>query len=139
MRLTHDDALARLAGHHHAVLATVHATRGVDLVPVVFALDAEGHVGIPVDTVKPKQSKDLQRITNLEADPRASLLAEHWDDDWSRLWWVRAELRWEPEPTPELIESLSELLAGRYVQYRDRPFARVLVLRMVGLSGWSAE
>ena len=33
---------------------------------------------------------------NLEADPRATLLVEHWDrSDWSRLWWVRAELRWQ--------------------------------------------
>lgn len=139
MRLTDDDSRARLAAHHHAVLATLHATRGVDAVPVAFALDADGFVGIPVDTVKPKQSKDLQRIRNVEADPRATLLAEHWDDDWSRLWWVRAELRWESEPDAQRVDALAELLAGRYSQYRDRPFARVLVFRLVGLSGWSAE
>lgn len=139
MRLTDDDARARLAAHHHAVLATVHATRGVDAVPVVFALDDDGFVGIPVDTVKPKQSNDLQRIRNVEADPRATLLAEHWDDDWSRLWWVRAELRWEPEPDSPRVDALAELLAGRYSQYRDRPFAQVLVFRMVGVTGWSAE
>lgn len=138
MRLTDDDARARLAAHHHAVLATVHPTRGVDAVPVVFALDDDGFVAIPVDTVKPKQSNDLQRIRNVEADPRATLLAEHWDDDWSRLWWVRAELRWEPEPDAPRVDALAELLAGRYTQYRDRPFAQVLVFRMVGVTGWSA-
>lgn len=138
MRLTADDALARLAAHPHAVLSTVHATRGVDAVPVVFALDAQGRIAIPVDTVKPKQSNDLQRIRNLEGDPRAALLADHWDTDWSRLWWVRAELRWEPEPDPMLTDAFAARLAERYPQYRDTPFARVLIFRIKGLTGWSA-
>src|SRR5256885_5647014 len=50
----------------------------------------DGYVGVPIDRVKPKASLRLQRERNLEADPRATLLVEHWDrSDWSRLWWVR--------------------------------------------------
>ena len=96
MRLTEDEARARLAAHDHGVLCTVHAERGVDAVPVVYVVDDDGYVGVPVDPVKPKASSRLQRERNLEADPRATLLVEHWDrDDWSQLWWVRAELRWQ--------------------------------------------
>ena len=124
--------------HDHGVLCTLHAERGVDAVPVAYVLDAEGYVGVPVDLVKPKASTRLQRERNLEADPRATLLAEQWHrDDWSQLWWVRAELQWQGDDA-DRATTLAELLAEKYPQYRDQPFARVLVLRVVGLTGWSA-
>jgi PPOX class probable F420-dependent enzyme len=140
VRLADEEARTRLATADHAVLCTRNPARGVDAVPVAFAVDGDGYVGIPVDRVKPKRSLRLQRERNLEADPRATLLAEHWDpDDWSRLWWVRAELRWVADPDPSRARALAALLAARYPQYRDQPFERVLVLRIVGLSGWSAR
>lgn len=137
MRLSEDDALARLAAHDHAVLCTSNPERGIDAVPVCFATD--GHdLGIPIDSVKPKASSRLQRERNLVSDPRATLLVEHWDPvDWSQLWWVRVNLLWEPD-AGERATTLAALLADRYRQYRDQPFARVLVLQIVGVSGWSA-
>src|SRR5213075_424172 len=129
----------RLEAHDHAILCTVHAGRGVDAVPVAYAVDDDGYVGVPVDQVKPKASLRLQRERNLEADPRATLLVEHWDrDDWSELWWVRAELRYLAEPPPERVSDLAPRLAARYPQYRDQPFTRVLVLRILSVSGWAA-
>lgn len=139
MRLDEAESRARLAAADHGVLATRHSTRGVDAVPVVFALDGDV-LGIPVDTVKPKTSTRLQRERNLEADPRATLLVDHWDpDDWSRLWWVRAMLRWEPDPSSTVTEALATALAQRYVAYAGRPFASILVLRLVAVSGWAAR
>jgi len=138
MRLTDDEARARLAAHDHGTLCTVHAGRGADAVPVAYAVD-DGHVGIAVDLVKPKSSTRLQRERNLEADPRATLLVDHWDrDDWARLWWVRAQLHFLGDAT-DRQEGLAARLAQRYPQYRARPFARVLVLRIVGVSGWAAS
>ena len=138
MRFSDDEALARLAVHDHGVLCTVHAERGVDAVPVAYAVDGDGYVGIPVDRVKPKASMRLQRERNLDADQRATLLVEHWDgDDWSQLWWVRAELRYEPHEAR--ATALAALLAARYEQYVDQPFERVLVLRIVAVTGWSAR
>jgi hypothetical protein len=140
MRLAEDDARARLASHDHGILCTIHAARGVDAVPVAYVVDEENYVGVPVDLVKPKASTRLQRERNLEADPRATLLVEQWDrDDWSRLWWVRAELRWQAEGVADKAADLAAALAGRYPQYRDEPFARVLVLCVVGLAGWAAD
>ena len=140
MRLAGLEALARLAAHDHGVLCTVHSERGVDAVPVVYAIDDDGYVGVPVDTVKPKESLRLQRESNLEADPRATLLVEHWDrDDWSRLWWVRAELRWLDDADTARVEHLAGLLADRYRQYEDRPFARILVFTLVEAVGWSGD
>jgi putative heme iron utilization protein len=139
MRLDEATALARLREHDHAVLATLHPERGVDTVPVVYAVDDAGYVGVPIDRVKPKASVQLQREANLDADPRASLMAQCWDrDDWARLWWVRVELRWEGSEH-ERADVLADLLALRYPQYRDKPFARVLVFRIDSISGWSAS
>ena len=139
MRLAEDEARARLAARDHGILCTVHAERGVDAVPVAYVVDDDGYVGVPVDRVKPKSSSRLQRERNLEADPRATLLVEHWDPrDWSRLWWVRAELRWQGDADVGRAAALATLLAGRYPQYRDQPFDRVLVLRIVGVGGWAA-
>lgn len=138
MKLNETQAWERLAAHDHAVLATAHPRRGVDAVPVVYAVD-DGHIGIPIDTVKPKASTRLQRERNLEADPRATLLIDHWDPvDWSRLWWVRAELRWTGDQSTARAARLAELLAERYPQYVGQPFARVLVLRVHRVTGWSA-
>jgi PPOX class probable F420-dependent enzyme len=138
MRLAEDEARARLAAHDHGILCTIHVERGIDAVPVVFAVDDDGFVGVPVDRVKPKASLRLQRERNLESDPRATLLVEHWDrDDWSQLWWVRAELRWHADAA-ERAAALAVALAGRYPQYRDQPFARVLVLRLERVTGWAA-
>jgi hypothetical protein len=138
MRLAEDEARARLAAHDHGILCTVHDQRGVDAVPVAYAVDEDGYVGVPVDRVKPKSSTHLQRERNLMADRRATLLVEHWDrDDWSRLWWVRAELHWQGDAAGR-EGALAARLAGRYPQYGDQPFVRVLVLRIVGVVGWAA-
>lgn len=140
MKLTEHEALTRLAAHDHGILCTLHAERGVDAVPVVYAVDGEGSVGVPIDDVKPKSSSRLQRVRNLEADRRASLLIEYWDrDDWSNLWWVRAGVRWCDDPDEARADALAALLAERFVQYRDRPFARMLVFDVVDIAGWAAS
>ncbi len=85
-------------------------------------------------------STRLQRERNLEADPRATLLIEHWDaDDWTRLWWVRAELAWQPEAGADRAAALAAALAGRYPQYHDQPFSHVLAFRIIGIAGWSGH
>ena len=65
--------------------------------------------------MKPKLAGQTQREHNLEADPRAELLVEHWDrDEWSRLWRVRAELRWEPAPTQRRADEVAARLAEAF-------------------------
>jgi hypothetical protein len=139
VRLSEGEARARLADHVHGVLCTLHPERGPDPLPVVYALSDDGHVGVPIDRVKPKVRTRLQREENLGSDPRASLLIEHWDaEDWSRLWWVRAHLRHVPDPSPALTEDLAARLSRTVPQYAGRPFHRLLVCRVVDVSGWSA-
>ena len=138
MKLPADEARRRAAGGDHGVLATLHPTRGVDTVPAAFVIDGD-LVAIPIDQVKPKASTDLQRSRNLDADPRASLLCEHWDPaDWSRLWWVRITLRRSDEPAAVVVE-LEAGLRHRYPQYESAPFPAILTFRIVEITGWSAS
>ena len=138
MRLTPDDARQRLVAHDHGVLSTLHTVRGIDSVPVVYAV--EGNLlGIPIDTVKPKLSTNLQREANAAADPRATLLVDHWNrDDWSNLWWVRVHLTAVKNPDPDATSRLADALASRYPQYADKPFARIMVFEIASMTGWSA-
>lgn len=139
MRLDADDARSRLTQQVHGVLCTLHPRRGPDPLPVVYAV-RDGQVGVPVDRIKPKASSRLQREANLEADPRAALLIEQWDpDDWSRLWWVRSELAYEASPAASLVDDLAARLADTVPQYADMPFHRVLVFRIVSVTGWAAS
>ena len=136
MRLSRSDALVRLGAADHGVLATVDPERGVAAVPACFALDGR-RLAVPVDTVKAKASADLRRTRNLAADPRAAFLCEGWDaEDWTRLWWVRADLHLVPAITGDRL--LEGLLRGRYPQYRERAFERLLVFDIVEVVGWAA-
>lgn len=139
MRLSPQEARARLAAEVHGVLCTLHPERGPDPLPVVFAVSDDGFVGVPVDAVKPKSSTRLRREDNLTADPRAALLVEHWDPaDWSRLWWVRAHLEYVVDPPQSVIDDLTDRLSCAVPQYAGKPFHRLLVCRIVAVSGWAA-
>lgn len=138
MHLERSEALRRASAADHGILATLHASRGADLVPACFAI-RDDRLAIPVDSVKPKGSTALGRIRNLERDPRATLLVEHWDsDDWSRLWWVRLLLARSAESPAELA-LLERALRDRYAQYAGAPFLEILTFRIDHVSGWAAS
>lgn len=137
MHLDRAEALRRAAAADHGVLATLHEPRGADLVPACFAIDGD-RLAVPIDSVKPKGSTALGRIRNLERDPRATLLVEHWDaTDWSRLWWVRLLLIRTSEP-PERVAVLERGLRARYPQYATAPFVELLTFRIDHVAGWEA-
>ena len=118
-----------------ARLATVDAAGRPHLVPVVFALDGDT-VYFAVDN-KPKRSPDLKRLRNIAANPAVTLLVDHYDDDWDRLWWVRVDgsARVVDDSTAAL-----ELLARKYEQYRSvRPPGPVVAISIDRMTGWQAD
>jgi PPOX class probable F420-dependent enzyme len=138
MHLVKAEALRRAGLADHGVLATLNRTGAADLVPACFAIVGD-RLAIPIDSVKPKGSTALGRLRNLERDPRATLLVEHWDaGDWTRLWWVRLSLR-RGAATEQVLHELVNALRGRYPQYRDAPFTDVLTFRIEQAGGWSAS
>ena len=138
MRLKGDRCEQLLHRSDHGVLATLHPGRGVDAVPACFVVVGRG-LAVPLDRVKPKDSEDLQRTRNLDRDPRAALLCEHWDArDWSKLWWVRASLVRVATDTARNSE-FESLLRRKYPQYEDQDFAGLLSFRITGMAGWAAS
>ena len=110
----------RLAEARVGRLATVTAAGRPHLVPCCFALG--GETAYSAVDHKPKSTTALARLDNLRATGVASLLVDHYAEDWSTLWWVRADGRGrvlEPDDEPERRQALS-LLAAKYEQYRRR-------------------
>jgi PPOX class probable F420-dependent enzyme len=139
VRLDEDECWRRVREADHGVLATVHAERGVDLVPVVFAVEehAEGpRLLVPVDAVKAKSGARLQRLVNVERDARVAVLVERYDEDWQQLGWVRVHATAvEAEPSPDQLV----LLAERYEPYRaPGSVTGLLVLEPTQITGWAA-
>jgi PPOX class probable F420-dependent enzyme len=135
VRLDEATGWERLRSSTHGVLGTVHARRGVDLVPVVFVADGSRLV-VPVDTVKAKSGRRLQRLVNLEGDARCTLLVDHHDRDWSRLWWVRAHGRARETPADPVLVSA---LAAAFPAYRaPGAVTSLIVLDVDEVTGWTA-
>jgi hypothetical protein len=136
VRLTSDECWARLRAAEHGVLCTTNASGAIDPVPTCLVV-VGARITTPIDTVKAKTTTDLGRRANLDRDPRATLLCEHWDPhDWSRLWWVRARL--VRAPVRDLGEYEAALRA-KYPQYSTVPFAAVLVFDVSSTLGWAAD
>ncbi|MGN9838184.1 TIGR03668 family PPOX class F420-dependent oxidoreductase [Nonomuraea sp. H19] len=131
-----DTARAKFGGERVARLGTVSGAGAPHLVPVVFAV-AGGRVVTAIDH-KPKTTTALRRLRNIQGNPRVSLLADHYDEDWTRLWWVRADgLAHVVEDGPEAEAALDALVA-KYDQYRERrPAGPVIVVEVTRWSGWA--
>jgi PPOX class probable F420-dependent enzyme len=91
------------------------------VVPCCFAVDGD-RLYTAVDDVKVKSSAVLRRLRNLAAHPRASVLVDHYTEDWGALWWVRMDGHAEiAAPGAPGHATAVALLAGKYEQYRLRP------------------
>jgi PPOX class probable F420-dependent enzyme len=109
----------RVAGARVGRLATVTDEGRPHLVPCCFALVGDT-VYSAVDA-KPKSTLALRRLANVRATGHASLLVDHYDDDWSALWWVRVDGAGRVvESGPERDTALAAL-ATKYDQYRRTP------------------
>jgi PPOX class probable F420-dependent enzyme len=139
---------AFMAAERRGILATVTPEGRPRLVPVCFVLtDRSDRLGrpilyTPVDE-KPKKVEDpmrLGRVQDLLVLPEASILVDRWDENWTRLAWVRADGTGEIlEPQPHEREDHAAAVAalrGKYPQYREqaldqRPIIRLALTRAV--------
>lgn len=133
------EARERFAAAPVARLATVDAAARPHLVAVTFAV-AGDLIYTAVDR-KPKRTVHLRRLANVRANPAVALLVDHYEDDWTRLWWSRADGEARVvEPGDPVHARAVGLLGERYERYRseppDGPAIEVAVQRW---SGWSAD
>jgi PPOX class probable F420-dependent enzyme len=138
MRLSPQESRRRFQLARAVRLATASADGQPHLVPVTFALDADV-VYTAVDD-KPKSTRQLRRLANIRANPSVSLLADHYAEDWSALWWARADGMATILTQPAEIAAPVRLLAARYPQYAAAsPDGPVIAIQVSRWSGWSAR
>jgi PPOX class probable F420-dependent enzyme len=112
-------ARARLTSARVGHLATVTPANRAHLVPCCFVLNADT-VYSAIDA-KPKSTLVLRRLQNIESNGAASLLVDHYDEDWDTLWWVRVDGNGRiVERTVESDLAIA-LLVAKYEQYGSLP------------------
>lgn len=121
-----------------ARLATVDSRLQPNLVPVCFAV-RDASVYSAIDG-KPKRSQRLKRLENIRAHPDVSVLVDHYEDDWSCLWWIAAEGTAEILDGGDESELAIDLLSEKYPQYCEAPpTGAVIAIRVRRWRAWSAK
>jgi PPOX class probable F420-dependent enzyme len=121
-----------------ARLATLTPDGRLHLVPISFVLDGDTLYSAVDD--KPKRSRRLQRLANVRANPDVAVLVDHYDEDWSRLWWVRLRGAGRIVEQGVELEAALRLLAAKYEQYRRQPpGGPVLAIELREWRGWEAR
>jgi PPOX class probable F420-dependent enzyme len=131
------ETVAMFAESPVAMLATVGTDNAPHLVPVVFAV--HGDVVYTAVDAKRKSTHRLRRLINIEANPSVSMLVDHYDNDWTQLWWVRADGVAAIHYSGEAMAVCYALLRAKYTQYQrialDGPVVTVNVQKW---SSWRA-
>lgn len=131
------EAFERLSNARVGYLATAGVDRRPHVVPFVFAI-VERRIVSAVDH-KPKRSPDLRRLRNIAANPAVSVLVDQYEEDWSRLWWVRADGRGRIVSEGSEYRDAVAALVAKYHHYKDKPpDGLVVVIDIEGVIGWTA-
>lgn len=119
-----------------AYLGTADAQGRPHLVPIGFVIDGDT-IYFAVDS-KPKQTVRLKRLLNIEVNPAVAVLFEHYESNWSKLWWVRVDGSARVVQDREVAEHVVDLLVAKYPQYGEhRPAGPVVAISIDRMSGWS--
>lgn len=135
------DAKARFGHCPVARLATITPDGLPHLVPVVFAFDDSGGGDVVYTAIdaKPKSTRRLRRLANIENNPRVSLLVDHYADDWTRLWWVRADGVAAVHESGPTVDTGRRLLRAKYSQYQSVSLdGAVIAVAVHRWSDWQA-
>ncbi len=127
----------RIASARTGTLGTVRASGDVHLVPCCFVLHGDT-IYSAVDG-KPKSTMALRRLDNIRSHPKASLLVDHFEEDWSALWWVRVDGTARVIETGAERDDAIDLLVGKYSQYVEaRPLGAVVGIDINEWRSWAA-
>jgi PPOX class probable F420-dependent enzyme len=103
-----------------AHLATLDPTDGPHIVPVCFVYK-ENAFYTAVDQ-KPKRvpAENLTRVRNIRHSPQVALLIDHYEEDWTKLWYVlvRGRASLVPQSAGKKRKLVIRALRAKYLQYR---------------------
>lgn len=108
------------------------------MVPVTFAVTQE--VVVTMVDHKPKTTNRLQRLTNIEANPSASLIVDEWSEDWDRLRWVRVDGTARIHAEGRVWDQSRAALVAKYPQYGEHPpEGPAIAIAIEWVSGWASR
>jgi PPOX class probable F420-dependent enzyme len=120
-----------------AHLATADRAGMPHVVPVCYAV-AGGRLYITIDEKPKRGPRSLKRLANILENPRAAVVVDRWEEDWSRLGWVM--LRGPAEILYEGAEHdrAQALLKSRYPQLGPMALAAlpVIALSVERVASW---
>jgi PPOX class probable F420-dependent enzyme len=137
MRLDVAEARSRFVRADVLRLATAAANGRPHVVPCTFAVDDLERIVIGIDN-KPKSTTNLRRLANIEANPRVSMIVDHYAADWTQLWWARADGIATVERAGRELADHWDLLRRRYRQYEGQVLdGPVIVVEITAWAGWA--
>jgi PPOX class probable F420-dependent enzyme len=108
------------------------------LVPCVFVFEGDT-IYTPIDH-KRKRTRRLQRLRNIEANPEAALLVDHYSESWDECWWVRLRGRARILHGGDEYDHARALMMARYKQYSDAAqISPVIAIDIDEWVGWQAR
>ncbi|HJQ85066.1 MAG TPA: TIGR03668 family PPOX class F420-dependent oxidoreductase [Candidatus Binatia bacterium] len=110
-----------LEAHRVGHLATAGADGAPHVVPVCYALDDEALYFVADEKPKRGPARALRRLRNVDENPRAAVVVDDWDEDWTRLAWVLVRGPARVVTDPGGHAAALALLRRRYPQYREMP------------------
>lgn len=117
-------------------LATVRPDGRPHVVVVTYAVAGDSIV-TAVDQ-KPKTTKRLQRLVNIEKHPAVSFLVDHYEADWDRLWWIRVDGRATIHETGDVWDEAIAALIEKYSQYKEAPpGGPVIAISQDAVTSWA--
>jgi PPOX class probable F420-dependent enzyme len=125
----------RVAEARVARVATLDEHGRAHLVPIVFVID--GDTLYSGTDAGPR----VKRLRNLERDPRVTVLVDAYDEDWSKVWWVRARGKGRAIDQGPEWDHAQRLLWGKYPQFGSAPgdegAGPVMAVEIEEWSGWA--
>jgi PPOX class probable F420-dependent enzyme len=139
-----EDTRRFLEAHRVGHLATAGADGAPHVVPVCYALDDDAVYFVADAKPKRRPARTLQRLVNLRANPRAALVVDEWDEDWTRLAWVLVRGPAAIVEDDGLHAAALASLRARYPQYRamsldDRLAHPIVRIAPTSVTAWQAS
>ena len=114
-----------------AHLATADAKGQPHVIPVCYVFDGEAIYSVLDAKPKSTPLRQLRRVRNILANPRVSLVVDHYEEDWSRLRYVlvsgEASLLQEGEEWARAIATLRD----KYPQYQAMDLDESPVIKII--------
>lgn len=130
-----------LASHRVAHLATVDAKGQPHAIPIVYAFDGV-RLYTPIDE-KPKRAGvfKLQRVRNIQTEPRVAVIVDDYAENWEQLAWVQLRGRAELIIEGEIYTKGLRLLNEKYPQYQSMPLSGrpLIVITPEQIISWKAR